>query len=101
MAEGWPVGGIRPRLNGRLDGTVPSGLRHRTAHRGSGFRVAVADHARGHAGMGRAKHRDPVLFPSMLHVAAGQVAARPEMEVHRQGLDEDLVSRVPNGGSRG
>lgn len=38
---------------------------------------------------------DPTLFPFTLDVSAKEVATRPRMEVHRQGLDEDWVTRVP------
>ena len=41
-----------------------------------------------------ALRKDAALFPFFLDVTASQIGARPGMEVHRQGLDEDLVVRV-------
>jgi hypothetical protein len=45
-----------------------------------------------------ALRNDAALFPFSLDVTASQLAARPGMEIHRQGLDEELVLRIPVGG---
>lgn len=45
-----------------------------------------------------ALRNDAALFPFSLDVAASHLASRPGLEVHRQGLDEELVLRIPAGG---
>lgn len=42
-----------------------------------------------------ALRNDAALFPFSLEVMAKELAARPGIEVHRQGLDEELVVRTP------
>lgn len=44
---------------------------------------------------------DAALFPFSLDVTAKELATRRGLEVHRQGLDQVLVERVPVGGSAG
>ncbi len=41
-----------------------------------------------------ALRNDPALFPFALDVTTRQMGSRPGLEIHRQGLDEDLVVRV-------
>lgn len=46
-----------------------------------------------------ALRKDPALFPFAMEVTATGLAGRPGVEVHRQGMDEELVVRTPPGGT--
>ena len=48
-----------------------------------------------------ALRNDAALFPFSLDVTAGQLATRPGVELHRQGLDEEMVLRLPTEGDSG
>ena len=46
-----------------------------------------------------ALRNDAALFPFSLEVPAKKLAARPGLEIHRQGLDKDMILRLPHGGT--
>lgn len=49
----------------------------------------------------QALRKDSVVFPFSLEVTGHQLATRRGLEVHRQGLDQEVVHRVPAGGGAG